>query len=928
MRTFLKVMLTCLLVVGLSIAASALTIYDVQYTATQGEGCYDSPEAGNVVELTGIVTAAYAYDPDRFFIQDMGECNLWSGVYCYSGDQPVSMGDSVTVVGEVQEYNGLTEIFEPTVTIHSSGYGYNACCVETGIFSGGCGFEPEQYEGMLVRLCNVTITDTAGYGDYYGDDGSGQCLVIDDVIDDLYLTVGETYASITGVVYYAFDEYRIAPRYSDDIKLDPLDDLIINEIHYNPPSFQGSDYTYEWIELYNPNCSAVDLEGYEFTDGVFYTFPSGAVIEACDYMLVSIEPDSAINWYGLNPDKVYGPWSNNLTNAGEPVRLADAMGNEIDYVHYNNEATDPWPRGDDNGGGSSLELMNWTWYTNDYGPYWAASVPNTDVGTPLAANSTFNWDEPGDDDPPCVEASYCLNPGLVRVLFSEAMDETSVEIPGNYSFTGGIGVYDAQQSLDDPAIVDVTCEPTDDFVVYTLTVANVMDTAGNVISDTCNTAEFRGGYTPIWRVQEPVSFAGPFGSKIEGEWVTIHGVVTCEPESLTTSKGYYYVEDTSFTFAYGVKAYKGTESVVHKGEYVTVAGQVLEYNGETEVQVEYEAVEGDGLWQIDPSAVYPAIEIDASNCTYNDSLSSEPYECLYVRIYNMELVSKSFGSFGNNFLFTSPAGDSVEMQLYPHADDSVYYDIGDVCTVTGYLKYYYDHYILCYDGNLASITKQVTDYSIAMEPINPPIEITPPGTINYNGHLVNSLGSNQSVDVWLTVVEGGNSYPVSGGVNNLPLPPYAHFSIFDVPLSVPGFAPAGDYTLIAFVGDKPNVKVDSSYFGFTVLGMGRGEGGEWASNWLEGEVGENLPTDFALSQNYPNPFNPTTTFEYELPADSDVKFEIYNIAGQRVATLIDGEVHAGYHTITWDGSHYSSGIYFYKLTAGDKVFTKRMTLLK
>ncbi|MCP4633790.1 MAG: T9SS type A sorting domain-containing protein, partial [candidate division Zixibacteria bacterium] len=67
---------------------------------------------------------------------------------------------------------------------------------------------------------------------------------------------------------------------------------------------------------------------------------------------------------------------------------------------------------------------------------------------------------------------------------------------------------------------------------------------------------------------------------------------------------------------------------------------------------------------------------------------------------------------------------------------------------------------------------------------------------------------------------------------------------------------------------------------------------------------------------------------YSLPVTSDVIIEVYNILGQRVTTLVDEHQTAGYKSITWDASGFSSGLYFYRLTTGDKSYTKRMTLLK
>jgi len=94
------------------------------------------------------------------------------------------------------------------------------------------------------------------------------------------------------------------------------------------------------------------------------------------------------------------------------------------------------------------------------------------------------------------------------------------------------------------------------------------------------------------------------------------------------------------------------------------------------------------------------------------------------------------------------------------------------------------------------------------------------------------------------------------------------------------------------------------------------------------KAGAGLPKEFALSQNYPNPFNPTTLIKYELPLDCQVKLDIYNVVGQRVTTLVDGHQKAGYKTATWNAQDLASGVYFYKLTAGDFTSIRKMVLLK
>jgi flagellar hook assembly protein FlgD len=88
-----------------------------------------------------------------------------------------------------------------------------------------------------------------------------------------------------------------------------------------------------------------------------------------------------------------------------------------------------------------------------------------------------------------------------------------------------------------------------------------------------------------------------------------------------------------------------------------------------------------------------------------------------------------------------------------------------------------------------------------------------------------------------------------------------------------------------------------------------------------------IPANFALNQNYPNPFNPATTISFNLPVASEYTLTVYNVTGQ-VVTQFAGEAEAGVVSLEWDASMNASGIYFYKLNAGDFSATKKMVLLK
>jgi len=89
-----------------------------------------------------------------------------------------------------------------------------------------------------------------------------------------------------------------------------------------------------------------------------------------------------------------------------------------------------------------------------------------------------------------------------------------------------------------------------------------------------------------------------------------------------------------------------------------------------------------------------------------------------------------------------------------------------------------------------------------------------------------------------------------------------------------------------------------------------------------------IPTDFSLNQNYPNPFNPSTNIDFGLPQTSDVRIIVYNLLGQQVMTLVDENLQAGFHTVRFDASALSSGIYLYQIQTESFRQTKKMILIK
>ncbi len=160
---------------------------------------------------------------------------------------------------------------------------------------------------------------------------------------------------------------------------------------------------------------------------------------------------------------------------------------------------------------------------------------------------------------------------------------------------------------------------------------------------------------------------------------------------------------------------------------------------------------------------------------------------------------------------------------------------------------------------------------------------------------------------------------------------------------VPSYAMLGDYEYLVRVSPKADLLTIMGQSGtdFSIYSFSRIMSSYNDDPWdifftgfntdeyqLENIYLENTPHEFALFQNTPNPFNANTTISFLLPYQSDVRIDVYNLNGQKVENLIDNTYPEGEHSVIWDASAYSSGIYFYKFNTGNEVMTKRLVLLK
>lgn len=200
MKTYL--LLITLFIFSCGFAQTTLNINEIQYS-TNGPSNYEN----DIIETSGIVTGISA---NGYWIQDC--VSAWSGIFVFDSSNTATIGDNITIIGEVIEFNSLTEIANLTSFImNSSGNPLpEPIIITTNMVN------EEKYESVLVQVEDaICINDDVGFGEWQINDGSGICIV-DDIMYNFSSTIGNGY-KITGICYYSFGNYKIEPRGNTDV---------------------------------------------------------------------------------------------------------------------------------------------------------------------------------------------------------------------------------------------------------------------------------------------------------------------------------------------------------------------------------------------------------------------------------------------------------------------------------------------------------------------------------------------------------------------------------------------------------------------------------------------------------------------------------------------------------------------------------------
>ena len=316
-------------------------IYDIQYT---GDPSGDSPlKDQSDVTTEGIVTARFQYG---YFIEDPAG-GAWNGLWVHDTANSPALGDRVRLTGTVLEYYNLTELDILT------DYGVESSSnpLPAPVVLSTADVSQEQYEGVLVRVESVTVTnEDLGHGEWSVSDGLGD-VIIDDKGSYTYTPVdGDALAAVIGPLDFGYGAFKMQPRDDNDIILPaPPSALVINEILADPASGLPGDANGdgvrdssddEFVEIVNNSDSDMDISGWTLSDavGVRHTFPADTVVFA-NCAIVVFGGGTPTGPFGGVVVQTASSGALGLNNGGDTVTLNDGT-TDLVVVTYGGEGGD------------------------------------------------------------------------------------------------------------------------------------------------------------------------------------------------------------------------------------------------------------------------------------------------------------------------------------------------------------------------------------------------------------------------------------------------------------------------------------------------------------------------------------------------------------------------------------------------------------
>lgn len=877
-------------------------IKDIQFT---GGPAGDSPLLGQTVTISGIVTAEHRGDVyanggisgSYFFVMD--SAGAWCGIQIFYSAEYAAEGDSVTITGVVGEYNNQTQIGNVTdFTVHSSQrelpgpIDVTTEAVDTS----------EAYEGCLVRVMDVDITETGigSYNNWRVDDGSGDVLI--DTRAQYFFTpvLNDSLRSLTGIVLSYKDEYSIAPRLAWDIveageftRIQRIQQVRNSDLLRTPvDDFADMSYACD------PTNASDSYRNYDILSikGVV-TMPTGLSYAGDGVKFILAEegggPWSAILSY--NEDSTKYP----VLFEGDLIKMTGDVG---EYRTNASNMTEFWST-------TNIDILG---IGEDPAP---ASIETGDISLPVSAEQWGNVmvyvkdapvvdvninpqdgifavdDGSGslivDNDSDSLYQYYNSNPlpplgtiadsirGWIYHHFGGYADSTAYKIAPLYlsDIVWGIGppaITNQERNLGIPSSTDIVTVQAD--VATNLTISEValyyevMGVSADYTKVVMNNV---GGET----------YAGDIPEQADGSFVNYYIVATDDQNQSTTLPADTSVQNLCYKVIDGVPA-------IYDIQYTPWSVADTPFEGAN--------VEITGIVTVDTNAN----NIFGAYCIQDDEAE---WSGIFVDLINEDLKrGDEITVFGTVTEYNPPPA-------YDFQWDNNTVILTDSFKVLG-------------SGNSVNpmlySTGQLTDFDAGAEPLEGVlVKVMNATLIRVNGYDVTFDDGTGECRV-----DGDFMLARDQDANNI-------FYVNDA-----------DGYLVAFgdtirPGDKVNYIQGVFIYSYGTYKIELRDNDDFGVVVGINPDFEPIPLSYNLKQNFPNPFNPSTRIYFEVPQTHKVKMVIYNILGQKVRTLVDENFNAGRHIINWDGRNdigiqVPTGIYIYRIKAGDFISSRKMLMVK
>ncbi len=879
----------------ISTGGTITSIYDIQFVSDPSTDDA-SPLDGQTVTISGVVTAEFWGSSSKRYLHVQDADGPWNGIVAFEYDgwdsfdfstssgivHSVAEGDSVTLTGTVDEYSGLTEIVNVSeVIIHGTALTIISPSIVTAgqIMTGGT--DAEAYEGCLVKVDNITVDNPdLGYGEWSASDGTNS-IRFDDIWDYFYYPVtGQNLAAVSGVMTYSYSNCKLLPRLARDVveadgtpvRLQRIQQVLYSDL-INTSEDSESDISY----MYDDTVTVVGIvtmpTGLSYAGaGIKFIFQdeNGGPWSS----ILSYDPDSSAFPVLYEGDRIqatgyvyeYTTEISNMTELfiTEPVNILE-VGVSLPEPALIQSGDLRWPTEAEQWGNVTVKILE-------------GIVTNNDLQYEVFAVDDGSGEVLVDDDsdsistyfdavgPPPVGSFVSSIQGWVYHHYGSYADSTAYKLEPLY-------VSDIEFGAGPPTLSNVSRDPCTPSTSDAVTVTAVIEDNSAIASAEIMYAVNGGTYS---------SASMSLGS--DNTWTG-----TIPATSTDGARVDYYISATD----------DGTDQDEAKTS-------TYPYNIEIS-QLGYVTYVGGGV-------------SDISDIQYTQWPSGEtPYNGCEVTVTGIITADTAQYNSGYGAYALQSTSDQWSGIVFDGWDDSEL-TRGDEITITGTVEEYDPAWHFKYDNNtklinVSSVSTNSTGNSIASMSVSTADLAEDADEVeSYEGCLVTvsnvTVSSLNSYD-WSIVDDSGIECLIDDDMANMAannfMSSLAEGTTLESVTGILNFS-FGTYKIqVRDLADFGGLGIDDDF--------------------------EGIAREFALYPNFPNPFNPETRIRFQLAKQSDVKLMIYDVLGRKVRTLVSNKMNAGNHVVNWNGLNdegavVASGMYVYRIKAGDFIAYRKMLLVR